>query len=557
VATLALLVACTTDADSPQASPAAPDTQAACPPELDDAFGAWADAGFSGSVAITSGGEPDCLAAYGSADRATDTPNTVDTVFSIGSVTKAFTAATIFDLIDDGSLSLTDRAGDLVPDLTGPVADATVEQLLLHTSGLTGSHGADHEPLTRDEAVAAIGGLGLAFAPGSGYLYSNAGYTLLAIIVEEVAGTSYRDHATSEILRLPDGAVAGGFWDGEPAAPGPRAVGYRDDGSTGESGDFAGPHWAVDGNGALAMTTRDLATWTHALFTGQVVSPASADAIGSAGVDLGDGRSETPGWVAYDASIYGEPALASAGGGGDVGHNAVVAWLPESGRVVAIASNTPEVTAEALLQAVAPALVAGDPLPTPAGPAGDVDPSDLAAAAGTYGLETGGSWDVTVEDDDELAISATGADAVAALFPLPDGYGVDDVAGHEERVRAMLAGETQQGREEREALESDVGPIDDVELVGTIVDGGELRTYVTITSGDESVPGWYALDEEGGIAAVQLDAAPPTLVVAPSGDGAYRPVDPTGSGPDVTVAFRDGGVTVTGPTGSTDARLSG
>ena len=56
-------------------------------------------------------------------------------------------------------LALDDRAGDLLPGLRGPAADATVEQLLLHTSGLTGTHGDDHEPLTATRRVAAIGRL--------------------------------------------------------------------------------------------------------------------------------------------------------------------------------------------------------------------------------------------------------------------------------------------------------------------------------------------------------------------------------------------------------------
>lgn len=550
------LAACTADSDSPSANPAASEAQPTCEPRLDDAFSAWAEAGFSGTVTISTRGELDCVAGYGSADRSTGTPNSADTVFSIGSVTKAFTAATVLDLVDDGKLSLADRAGDIVPGLGGPVADATVEQLLVHASGLTGSHGSDHVPLGRDAAVGAIGGLSQAFAPGAGYAYSNAGYTLLALIVEEVSGVGYRDYTAAQILPLPDGGVAGGFWDGEPAAPGPRAVGYFDDGSTGEPGDFAGPHWALDGNGSLAMTTRDLARWARALFTGQVVSPESTEIVGTPGLDHGDGTAETPGWVAYDASIYGERVLATAGGGGDVGHEVVVAWLPESDRVIALASNTSDVTAEALLRAVGPALVAGDPLPAPKGPSGgDLDADELAAVAGTYRLATGGSYTVTARDGG-LTVAATGADAVATLFPPSGGFTDEDVAGHEDRVAVLLAGESSQGRDELAALESDLGPIDDVALAGTVVEDGELRTYATFTAGGTSTLAWYALDDEDGIAGVELAPDTPTLMVDPSGDGGYRPVDPTGAGPDVSVAFGDGTVTVTGPDGSTDARLA-
>jgi CubicO group peptidase (beta-lactamase class C family) len=569
VAALAVTAAaCSTDPDRPTAaatSPTAADSPAGsaptssptpapggCDPDLDAAFGAWAGAGFSGSIAISTGGQADCLAAYGPADEAAGRPNTVDTVFSIGSVSKAFTAAAILALVDDGRLALDERAGDVLPDLAGPVADATVGQLLLHTSGVTGSHGHDHEPLDRDAAVAAISELEQAFPPGSAFLYSNAGYTLLALVVEQVAGTGYRQFVASRILVLPDGDVAGGFWDGEPAAPGDRAVGYLDDGPTDEMGGFAGPHWAVDGNGELAMTPWALARWTHALFTGRILSPEAVAVLTSTVFDLGDGVSEVPGWVAFDASVFGVPLYSAAGGGGDVGHDVVVAWVPEQERVVVMASNTHDVTAEELLAAVGPALLADEPLPRPEVAPASVDPDVLAAAAGGYALDTGGSFTVTA-DADGLVVAAEGADAVAALLP-PRRATAAEVATHEDLVLDLLAGGSQEGREERAALEADLGAIDAVAIAGTIEDDGELRTYVTVTGVAGSMRLWYALNPSGGIAAAEGPADPPGLVVVPTDDGGFRPDDPTGTGPDVIVRFEDGALRVEGPGATAVAR---
>ncbi len=548
-----MTAACSTNPDRDTSRADAAEATSECQPALDQAFGAWADSGFSGSVAISTGGEPDCLAGYGTADQGDDTPNTADTVFSIGSVTKAFTAAAVLDLVDQGELSLDDRAGDIVPGLDGPAAEATVQQLLLHTSGLTGAHGQDHVALDRDAAIAAIGGLEQAFEPGAKFLYSNAGYTLLALIVEEVSDTSFREHVVSRVLTMPDGDVVGGFWDGEPAAPGRRAVGYLEEGTVGESGDFTGPHWALEGNGGLAMTMRDLALWAQALFAGQLLSADATEAVRTLAFDQGDGTAEIPGWVAFDAAIYGEPVFTSAGGGGSVGHDVVVAVLPDSERVVAIASNTSVVTAEDLLAAVGPALLAGEPLPLPETQGGSVDPDAVAAIAGTYQLDSGGSFAVAAEDD-RLGIAATGTDAVAVLFPLPDAFTTDDVAAHEQAVRSLLDGATQEGRDERASLESDLGPIDDVALAGTIVHDGELRTYVTVTSGQETLALWYALDEEGGISAAVADTEPPTLLLVPSDGGGYRPDDPSGASPDLAVSFDDGGMTVVGPAGTHTAR---
>ncbi|WP_283246755.1 serine hydrolase [Microbispora sp. H10836] len=526
----------------------------ACDPALDRAFGAWADTGFSGSVAILRDGAFECRAAYGMADAGARRPNTPGTVFSIGSVTKTVTAAAILRLADEGKLSLDDRVGAILPRLRGPVAGATVRQLLLHTSGLTGTHGGDYEPLSPGAALAAIGRLKLAFPPGAGHVYSNAGYTLLALVVERLSGRGYRDYVSSTVLRLPGGRVAGGFWDGHPAAPGPRAVGYLDDGEPGHQGGFAGPYWGVEGNGGLAMTMPGLAEWTHALFTGRVVTPASAELAARPGWPLGDGRSETPGWVAFDRSLYGERFLSAAGGGGDVGHNAVVAWVPAQRRVVAIASNTAKLPAEALLRAVGPALLAGRPLPAPsaAAPAGD-----LAAMVGTYRLERGGGFEVSAERG-RLTVSATGADAVRALAP--PGAGVTEAAlgAHEQRVLTLLNGQTQEGRRERAALEKAFGAVSGLTLAGTVTKGADARTYVTLVTGKGPVLAWYAVNEQGGVMAAEVPAKPPALTLVPSGGaGRFRPDDPTGSGPRVEVAFEGRRMTVTSGLGAVTAERSG
>jgi CubicO group peptidase (beta-lactamase class C family) len=476
LAAVAALTACTPTHSIPGQGPgsAVPGEGTRCDDDLLSGLGAWAEAGFTGSIALSTDGGSDCLAAFGAADAAAGTPNSVDTVFAIGSVSKAFTAAAVLGLVDAGALSLDDRAGEVVAGLEGPAAEATVGQLLLHTSGLTGSHGTDHEPLDRDGAVAAIGRLERAFPAGDDYLYSNSGYTLLALIVEEVTEEGYREHLAAEILPLPDGGTAGGFWDGEPAAPGPRAVGVLDSGPAEQRGGFAGPHWALDGNGDLAMSARQLASWTHALFTGRVIAPEAAATIAAPGFDHGDGTAETPGWAAHDASVHGTPFLAASGGGGDTGHEAVVLWAPESARVVVAVSNSADVTAGDLMREAGPALLAGDPPPAPRAE----DPRDA--------------------DVDDA-----------------------DAAAHEDAVRTLLNGGTREGREEREALEADIGPLESVEIEGTLVEDGELRTYATVSSATASATFWYALDERGGIAAVAgpVDAPPSLTPASPAPSG--------------------------------------
>jgi CubicO group peptidase (beta-lactamase class C family) len=475
-------------------------------------------------------------------------------VFSIGSVSKAFTAAAILKLVEGGKLSLDDPVGKLVPAIVGPVAKATVRQVLLHTSGIGGSIGADHQPLDRAGAIAAINRLESAFLPGKGNAYANAGYTLLAVIIDTVSGMSYRDYTLTHVLTLPGGAVTGGFWSGRPPAAGPRAVGYLDNGKPGRSGDSPGPYWALEGNGSLAMTTRELATWIRALFRGTLVAPESARLVSEPGYPVGDGRSYTlGGWVAFDSPVYGKPMVAIAGGGGDVGHNVAVGWIPERDRVIVMSSNRSVLTAEQLLAATVPSLVADNPLPTPTAPAGGGDP---AAIVGKYRLDPAGSFEVTVADE-RPRISAIGADAVGGLFPPRGRFSADDLREHENRVLSVLAGQTREGRQEREAAEAEHGPISAVAAGGTIVTDGEMRTYVTVTTRDGPLLGWYAVDEHSNIEAVEVPTEPPALTLIPVGTNRYRPDDPTGTGPDVTLDFADGKVTISGPAGTTTARRPG
>ncbi|MEU5156798.1 serine hydrolase domain-containing protein [Glycomyces sp. NPDC021274] len=518
-----------------------------CDAAFTTALGSWADAGFSGALAIGDGADHDCRAAFGAADG--DTPNTEDTVFAIGSISKAFTAAAVLDLADAGRLALDAPAGDLLPGLEGPAAEATVEQLLLHTSGLEGAYAEDHQPLERDEAVARISALTSAFEPGTDFYYSNAGYSLLALIVDETTG-DYRAYMAEEILQV-GGERIGGFWDGEPAAPGPRAVGIVDGQPAQENGDFAGPHWALAGNGDLAMTAVELRDWTRGLFTGAVISPDAVDLLLGTAFDNGDGTMELPGWVSVGPEMFGAPFITASGGGGDTGHNATAAWLPESGTALAAASNSEEVIAGELVEAIAPALLTGEPIPAPEGRA-EVDPAELQAREGVYTTDAGATFTVTAIEDG-LEVAADGAEAVAALFESGD-HTAEDVTAHEAAVLALLNGETEVGREEREAIEADLGAIDGLELAGTVDADGELHTYVRIDSGGDTVLAWYALGEHGDIGAVSLGIEPPAFTLVPEGDGEYRGADSAGDGEGVQVVFEDDLMTVEGANGALEAR---
>ena len=162
------------------------------------------------------------FASSGTADTA-GTPITESTRFRIASITKPIVAALVLDAVDRGEVALDDVVGDLLPGTVREDPPITVRQLLDHTSGVfditneqttaespAGRHRRLPDEQIRAEAQAALDGF-LAgqqviaparvlvalselhdryFPPGSGYHYSNTGYQLAGMVLEEATGTS-------------------------------------------------------------------------------------------------------------------------------------------------------------------------------------------------------------------------------------------------------------------------------------------------------------------------------------------------------------------------------
>jgi CubicO group peptidase (beta-lactamase class C family) len=133
----------------------------------------------------------------------------LDTVYRIASMSKSFLIATVLVLRDRGLLRLDDPVSALVPAFVDPIDDAgvplpvTVRMLMDNSSGLPEDNGwADHElALDRDGFLAVVAaGLGFADLPGNGYQYSNVGFWLLGVIVEDLAGMSFAEFATTTLL---------------------------------------------------------------------------------------------------------------------------------------------------------------------------------------------------------------------------------------------------------------------------------------------------------------------------------------------------------------------
>lgn len=149
-------------------------------------------------------------AGFGVADQQTGQAVTPTTGFRIGSITKTITMSAILRLRDRGSLELDVPAVRYAPSLaaigypTDEVEGFTVRQLLTHTSGLPRSGSFTFEDpehrVDRATIEASLGELELLVPPGSVRRYSNLGFTLLGLIIEDLTGEDHRAHIDRVIL---------------------------------------------------------------------------------------------------------------------------------------------------------------------------------------------------------------------------------------------------------------------------------------------------------------------------------------------------------------------
>jgi CubicO group peptidase (beta-lactamase class C family) len=232
----------------------------------------------SASVAVVQGGNLVFAHAYGKAHIDPDKPATAEMRYSIGSVSKQFTAAAILLLQEQGKLKLDDPVGKYVPGLTRG-DEVTIRQILSHTAGYQDYWPEDYlmtpmmKPATAQEIVDKWAKKPLDFEPGTQWQYSNTGYVIAGMIVEKVSGQKLFEFLGEHFFR-PLGMKS--VWDSDEgkltqtdATPYVRnALGpLRPAPKEGRGWMFAA--------GELAMTAHDLALWDISLIKQSVLKPES------------------------------------------------------------------------------------------------------------------------------------------------------------------------------------------------------------------------------------------------------------------------------------------
>jgi len=388
---------------------------------VDELFSEWNRPDTPGAaVAVIRDGAVVFRKDYGMAGLEDGLPITPETVFHAASVSKQFTAFAVALLAERGQLSLDEDIHRYLPELPEFGSVITARHLLHHTSGL------------RDQLeLAAMAGFrlddvisqdyildlvynqrALNFVPGSEYLYSNTGYTLLAEIVARVTGQSFSDW-TGENIFAPLGMEKTRFRDDYTQVVSDAADSYEPD----ESGEYKRKVLSYSNFGAtgLLTTADDMVKWVLNMEEGRVGGPAVMERMEDRGV-LIDGKMIS---YAFGLEVGEYRGLKTVGHDGyDAGFRSAVLWFPEQRFAVILLSNNgavePEKTARRIADIYLSREHTEEESPSPERRGVVVDPVFLDKYEGKYLLENERIITVSREDG-RLLFQGSGPDKLELL----------------------------------------------------------------------------------------------------------------------------------------------
>lgn len=320
----------------------------------------------SASVAVVRDGQIAYLHAYGHARLDPETPAKPEMRYSIGSISKQFTAAAILLLQEQGKLALDDKVGKFIPNLTR-ANEVTIRQLLSHTSGYQDYWPQDYvmpmmlEPVTAQKILETWARKPLDFEPGTKWQYSNTNYVIAGLIVEEASGEpllqflqqnvftplNMKSVADTDKAKLGDTDPTGYLrYALGPPRPAPRE----------------GSGWLFAA-GELAMPAEDLAKWDISIINQKLMNAASYQEFETE-VLLKNGLGTRYGLGVDVRSELGHRSLAHSGEVSGFTSDNIV-FPDERIAVVVLTNQDAAAASEAIAMGIAPLLLDHDDSATP------------------------------------------------------------------------------------------------------------------------------------------------------------------------------------------------
>jgi CubicO group peptidase (beta-lactamase class C family) len=328
---------------------------------VDALFKAWSTTTPGCAIGVAVKAQTVVSAAYGMADLEHDVPNTPETIFEAGSVSKQFTAMAVLLLARDGKLSLDDPIRKHIPEVQESAGPVTIRQMLQHTSGLRdwGSLAgiAGWPRTTRVHTHAHVLDIlsrqrSLNFPPGTRWSYSNSGYNLAAILVSRVSGMSFAEFTRTRMFEPLD--MRDTSWrDDYTRVVKRRAIAYSE-----RQGRFATdmPFENVHGNGGLLTTVGDLLKWNEN-FTRPIVGDAALVGEMQRNLRFTDGGTHEYALGLYSDTYKGAREVDHSGA--TAGYRAHLGRYPDQQVSVAVLCNAGSANATAFAKGAAELYLTG------------------------------------------------------------------------------------------------------------------------------------------------------------------------------------------------------
>jgi len=278
----------------------------------------------SASFAVIRGNDTLAYGAHGLANVDAWRAPTATTIYEIGSITKQFTAAAIMKLVEQGRVKLDDDLSKYVPQFPLQGKKVSIRQLLT--------------------VIRFVAADTFDFAPGTAYRYSNTGYVLLGMVIENASGQKYANYLDARFFK-PLGLRQTSYCPSKTSDPA-FALGY----SKGPNGTVRAQYLHLShpfSAGALCSTVGDLVQWQRALDGGMVVSPASYTLMSTA-ASLNNGGKINYGFGLVPGVFNGHKTVSHSGG--IPGFATAATYVPDDSLSVVVFTNFDGESPQALVQ---------------------------------------------------------------------------------------------------------------------------------------------------------------------------------------------------------------
>jgi len=298
------------------------------------------------ALSVMRDGAPVYERGYGMANLEYGIPITPQSVFHVASVSKQFTALSVELLVNEGKVAWDDDIRKYVPEVPDFGTTITLRQLVHHVSGIRDQWNLlamagwrwEADVVTQSDVLDITSRqTALNFPPGERYLYSNTGFTLLAVVVERVSGQTLRQFTTERIFQ-PLGMEATHFHDDHQMIVRNRAWAYAPDrdGLFGLKNSI--PDFDVVGATSLFTTAHDLAAWDRNFETGRVGGREALERMQRRFVL--NGGDTIP--YAHGLALGTYRGLRTIGhGGADAGYRSQILRFPDQHLGIAVLCNFP------------------------------------------------------------------------------------------------------------------------------------------------------------------------------------------------------------------------